>query len=427
MTYPETLSYLFSRLPMFHRVGSAAYKADLKNTLLLCELLGNPEKKFKSIHIAGTNGKGSSSHMLAAIFQSAGYKTGLYTSPHLVDFRERIRINGKMIGEDEVISFVEKYKNDFEKIDLSFFEWTVGLCFDFFAAEKVDIAIIETGLGGRLDSTNVITPELSLITNISLDHTNLLGTTVQEIAIEKAGIIKKDVPVVIGEFNDTTAQLFVQKAKKMNSKIYFASEISSVSLTSVTPSIQSLNVKIDGTEYKNLELDLTGIYQAKNIPGVLLSVSLMQKNGWKITNENVYSAIRNVKGMTGLAGRWEIINEKPLTICDVAHNEAGIKEIINQISKMSFHHLHFVLGMVNDKDVTGILSLLPKDATYYFCKASIPRALEADDLQAQALKAGLKGNAYDSVALALHSAQDAAGDSDLVFVGGSTFVVAEVV
>jgi dihydrofolate synthase/folylpolyglutamate synthase len=427
MNYPETLDYLFSRLPMFHRIGAAAYKADLKNTLQLCELLGHPEKKFRSIHIAGTNGKGSSSHMLAAIFQSAGYKTGLYTSPHLVDFRERIRINGKMIGTEEVISFVDKYKNDFEKIDLSFFEWTVGLCFDYFAREKVDIAIIETGLGGRLDSTNVIVPELSLITNISLDHTNLLGKTVEEIAVEKAGIIKQDVSVIVGEHSESTAGVFEQKAKAMNSEIYFASKISDVSVVKETSQSQTLNVKMNGEEYKNLEIDLTGIYQVKNIPGVLMTVQLMQKKGWKISNENIYSALAKVKVSTGLAGRWQILKEKPLTICDVGHNEAGISEIINQLSKMSFSHLHFVIGMVNDKDVTGILKLLPKDATYYFCKASIPRSLDAGELKSQAEKVGLSGDIYSSVSDALEAAQHSAGEKDLVFVGGSTFVVAEVV
>jgi len=428
MTYSDTLDYLFSRLPMFHRIGAAAYKADLKNTLLLCELLGHPEKKFNSIHVAGTNGKGSTSHMLAAIFQRAGYKTGLYTSPHLVDFRERIRINGKMIGHEEVISFVEKYKNDFEKIDLSFFEWTVGLCFDFFAKEKVDIAIIETGLGGRLDSTNVILPELSLVTNISLDHTNLLGKTVQEIATEKAGIIKEHVPVIIGEFNESTNHVFVQKAKEMGSDIYFASENTNVVSVNETPSFQSLDVTIEGVEeYKNLELDLTGIYQAKNIPGVLMAVWLMQTQGWKISKSNVYEALKIVKSMTGLSGRWQIIKEKPLTICDVAHNEAGIMEIVRQLSKMSFQHLHFVIGMVNDKDVSGVLGLLPKDATYYFCKAAIPRALEADELKNIAKQFSLKGDSYTSVAIALASAQNAAGENEVVFVGGSTFVVAEVV
>ncbi len=428
MTYPETLDFLFSRLPMFHRIGAAAYKADLKNTLQLCELLNHPEKKFKSIHIAGTNGKGSTSHMLAAIFQSAGFKTGLYTSPHLVDFRERIRINGKMIPEDVVTLFVEKYKSVFEKIDLSFFEWTVGLCFDYFTREKVEIAIIETGLGGRLDSTNVIVPELSLITNISLDHTNLLGKTVREIAAEKAGIIKKGVPVLIGEVNEEVNGIFIQRAKEMNSKIYIASENSNVITVGNTASIQTFDVKMNnGEEYNNLELDLTGNYQLKNIPGVLSAAGEMQRQGWKISKQNIYDALKNVKGLTGLSGRWQMIGEKPLTICDVAHNEAGIKEIISQLSRMSFKQLHFVLGMVNDKDVAGVLSLLPKNAIYYFCKAKIPRALETTELKSKADQFGLRGNAYRSVADALLAAQNAAADEDVVFVGGSTFVVAEVV
>jgi dihydrofolate synthase/folylpolyglutamate synthase len=432
MNYPETLDYLFSRLPMFHRIGAAAYKADLKNTLLLCEMLDHPEKKFKSIHIAGTNGKGSTSHMLAAIFQSAGYKTGLYTSPHLVDFRERIRINGQMIGKEDVISFVEKYKdgsNSYqnEKIELSFFEWTVGLCFDYFAREKVDIAIIETGLGGRLDSTNVINPELSLITNISLDHTNLLGKTVREIAIEKAGIIKKNIPVIIGESNEAVNDLFIKKAKETESKIYFASENTSVVEVNETPDFQALDVKINGvTEYKRLELDLTGIYQRKNISGVLMAASLMRNQGWNISHEDVTKALRSVKTLTGLEGRWQLIKQKPLTICDVAHNEAGIKEIVMQISKLSFRHLHFVLGMVNDKDISGVLALLPKHATYYFCKAAIPRAMEANELKNLAADFNLTGRTYNSVASAFVASQIAANENDLVFVGGSTFVVAEV-
>jgi len=427
MNYAETLDYLFSRLPMFHRIGAAAYKANLNNTLLLCELLDHPEKKFKSIHIAGTNGKGSTSHMLAAIFQSAGYKTGLYTSPHLVDFRERIRINGEMICVDEVISFVKKYKADFEKIERSFFEWTVGLCFDYFAKEKVDIAIIETGLGGRLDSTNVIIPELSLITNISLDHTNLLGKTVQEIAFEKAGIIKKDIPVIIGEFNEAVNHVFIQKANEMNSEIHFASENSKVILKNESDEFQLLNVELNGEDFNDLQLDLQGIYQSKNIPAVLLASQLMQSKGWKISKKAIYDALKQVKKMTGLSGRWQVINENPLTICDVAHNEAGIREIIRQLSRMSFEHLHFVLGMVNDKDVAGVLTLLPKDATYYFCKANIPRALPAVELRNKAEEFGLMGEVYTSVNEALFVAQQAAKNNDLVFVGGSTFVVAEVI
>ncbi|MEO8087813.1 MAG: folylpolyglutamate synthase/dihydrofolate synthase family protein [Bacteroidota bacterium] len=439
MGYPETLDYLFSQLPMYHRIGAAAYKADLKNTIQLCELLEHPENKFRSIHIAGTNGKGSTSHMLASILQSAGYKTGLYTSPHLKDFRERIKINGMMIPETEVIAFVEKYKSAFEKMELSFFEWTVGLCFEYFAREKVDIAVIETGLGGRLDSTNVITPEVSVITNISYDHMNLLGDTLEKIAVEKAGIIKAGVPVVISEEDSETSNVFMKFAEILNSPIYFPSRDSLVKLKSENADSQELDVEIDGAKFENLELDLLGNYQRKNVIGVLETIGQLQKLdpiatclpvgkvGWKISRENIYAGLKNVKQSTGLMGRWQRINEKPLTICDVGHNEAGINEVVRQLSKVPYNHLHFVIGMVNDKDITSVLALLPVDATYYFCKANIPRALEANELKEKAKRFGLNGESYDSVRSALQAAQAKAGDKDLVFVGGSTFVVAEVV
>jgi len=428
MNYSETLDYLFAQLPMYHRIGAAAYKANLDNTLALCKLLDHPETKFKSIHIAGTNGKGSSSHMLASIFQHAGYKTGLYTSPHLKDFRERIRINAKMIPEGEVISFVENYKNAFEKIELSFFEWTVGLCFDYFSREKVDIAVIETGLGGRLDSTNVIIPEVSLITNISFDHTNLLGNTLEQIAAEKAGIIKPGIPVVIGEENEMTKNVFIRRAGEIKSEIYFPSRNAEVNIKSENPGSQVMDVAMhDEINYPNLELDLTGHYQSKNIPGVLETVRQLRKNGWKISDENIYAGLKSVKKSTGLMGRWQRIGEKPLTICDVGHNEAGISEVVKQIAQTPHEHLHFVIGMVNDKDVSGVLSLLPSGATYYFCKAAIPRALDANELKRQAQTFGLNGESYPSVIEALKSARAAAGERDLVFVGGSTFVVAEVV
>ena len=427
MNFQETLGYLFSRLPMYHRIGAAAYKADLKNTIELCNQLGNPEKKFKSIHIAGTNGKGSTSHMLAAILQKAGYKTGLYTSPHLKDFRERIRINGSMIPENEVVAFVEKHRNDFERIELSFFEWTVGLCFDYFAREQVDIAVIETGLGGRLDSTNVITPELSVITNISFDHTNLLGKTLLEIAGEKAGIIKQSVPVVIGEEDQATRNVFIERAEKTNSPVYFASRDYEVSVKERHSGIQILDIKRkDGFMMQDLTLDLAGTYQLKNIPGVLEAVRVLQHQGWKITTENIREALQQVRLLTGLTGRWQQISENPLTICDVGHNEAGLMETVKQLSDMTFRHLHFVIGMVNDKDISSVLALLPADATFYFCRANIPRALDAIELKKQAEKAGLHGECYGSVSSALAAAQAKAGDKDLVFVGGSTFVVAEV-
>lgn len=411
---------------MYHRIGAAAYKADLKNTLALCELLHHPEKNFKSVHIAGTNGKGSTSHMLAAIFQSAGYKTGLYTSPHLVDFRERIRINGAMIPESEVVAFVEKYRTAFEKIELSFFEWTVGLCFDYFSGEEVDIAIVETGLGGRLDSTNVIIPEISVITNISLDHTNLLGKTLEEIATEKAGIIKEGVPVVIGEENDSTKTVFTKKAAAMHSPVSFPSGDSSVKIIKENADSMVIDVEVAGIPFPGLELDLTGNYQAQNIAGVIAAILQLQNQGWKISTEHIYTGLKNVKQVTGLMGRWQKISSQPLTICDVGHNEAGIREVVGQLGKIKFRHLHFVLGMVNDKDISSVLALLPKEATYYFCRAAIPRALDADVLRQQAEKFKLKGKNYSSVLSALKTAQSAASVNDLVFVGGSTFVVAEV-
>ena len=426
MTYSETLDYLYSRLPMYQRIGAAAYKADLKNTIFLCRILGNPESKFKSIHIAGTNGKGSSSHMLASVLQSAGYKTGLYTSPHLKDFRERIKINGVMIPEEEVISFVEKHKPDFEKTDLSFFEWTVGLCFDYFSKERVDIAVIETGLGGRLDSTNVIIPEVSLITNISYDHMNLLGNTLEKIAGEKAGIIKPGVPVVVSE-DDETSHVFIQRAEEMNSTIYFPSGRSMVRIIREDAGRMVLDIDIDDIHYHNLDLDLTGNYQSKNVLGVLQTIGVLQKQGWEISEKQIYSGLKKVKHSTGLMGRWQRISIQPITICDVGHNEAGIKEVIQQISKATHEHLHFVIGMVNDKDISAVLALLPSKATYYFCKAGIPRAMDANELKDKASSFRLFGQSYPSVMAALKAAQSAAGEKDLVFVGGSTFVVAEVV
>ena len=428
MNYSETLSYLYSQLPMYHRIGAAAYKADLKNTQILCEMLSHPEKKFKSIHIAGTNGKGSTSHMLAAILQSAGYKTGLYTSPHLKDFRERIRINGKMIAESVVVDFVHKHKAAFDEMELSFFEWTVGLCFDYFAREEVDIAVIETGLGGRLDSTNVIIPEVSLITNISLDHTNLLGKTLLEIAREKAGIIKKQIPVIIGEDNDATRAIFVDRAEQMQSMIFFPSVDTKVELVSGNPTGLVMDVYFSqGLVLKNLELGLAGNYQQKNIAGVLQAVLLLQQQGWNISREHIYEGLTNVRQLTGLMGRWQQISANPITICDVAHNEAGIREVVTQLRNIPYNKLHFVLGMVSDKDISSVLALLPGNSFYYFCRASIPRALEADELRQRAIEFGLTGHIYPSVRAALKAAQDAAQNGDLVFVGGSTFVVAEVV
>lgn len=431
MNYSETLDYLYTQLPMFQRIGSAAYKANLDNTLAICELLGNPEKKFRSIHIAGTNGKGSTSHFIASILQSAGLKVGLYTSPHLKDFRERIKINGVMIPEQYVVDFVEKHKNNFEKIQPSFFEMTVGLAFDYFASQKVDIAIIEVGLGGRLDSTNVISPLCSVITNISFDHSNLLGDTLEKIAAEKAGIIKSKTPVIIGELHAATSTIFIEKAKRNNAPIRFAAEqYKAFNVQHVYRDKLFLAMDILGPEQTvcyHLESELLGLYQQKNIPGVLSVIDLLNDLGFDISKKNVVEGIKNVVTHTGLLGRWQVLSESPFVVADCGHNEAGIKEVVDQIKATPHRHLHFVLGMVNDKDISTILGLLPKEASYYFCKANIPRALNADELAKQAQKKGLHGQIFESVNAALITAKKEAHPNDLVMVGGSTFTVAEVV
>lgn len=405
MNYQQTLDYLFQQLPMYQRVGNAAYKTDLQNTIELCEILDNPQHQFKSIHIAGTNGKGSTSHMLASILQEAGYKVGLYTSPHLKDFRERIKINGEMITEEEVINFVNRFKSQFEQINLSFFEWTVGLAFDFFAKQEVDIAVIETGLGGRLDSTNVVTPELSIITNIGLDHTQFLGDTLPQIALEKAGIIKINVPVIIGETQEDLQQLFIEKAKELSAPLVFA----------------------DKQELQLYDCDLKGLYQQKNIVTAICSINELQKKGWNITADNLIVGLQNVVNNTGLMGRWQILQENPRVVCDTGHNEAGITYITLQLKQETYNKLHIVFGVVNDKSISSVLKLLPKDAEYYFCQANIPRALNAKELYNQASEIGLKGTVFSSVNEALNQALIQAKKEDLVFVGGSTFVVAEVV
>lgn len=405
MNYPETLDYLFSQLPMYQRVGDAAYKANLDNTYRLSEILNHPEKQFKSVHIAGTNGKGSTSHMLAAVLQEAGYKVGLYTSPHLKDFRERIKINGEMISENDVIDFVKEYKHEFEKIQLSFFEWTVGLAFHYFAMQKVDVAIVETGLGGRLDSTNIVTPEVAVITNISMDHTQFLGDTLAKIAAEKAGIIKSTIPIVIGETQAEIKPVFIEKAKQLNAPIQFADE----------GLIQ---------EY---ESDLKGAYQQQNKKTVVATIQVLQELGWKIAENHIKQGLLNVVKNTGLMGRWQVLSKQPFTVCDTGHNEAGIKLILAQINQQSFRKLHFVLGVVNDKDITNILQLLSKNATYYFCQANIPRALEVSVLAEKAMAVGLSGTAFPTVEAAYQAAQKNATAQDMIFIGGSTFVVAEVV
>ncbi|MBL0256657.1 MAG: bifunctional folylpolyglutamate synthase/dihydrofolate synthase [Bacteroidetes bacterium] len=428
MNYKDTLDYLFAQLPMFHRIGAAAYKANLDNTHAICDFLDHPENKFRSVHIAGTNGKGSTSHMLAAILQSAGYKTGLYTSPHLIDFRERIRINGEMIPEKIVISFVEKYREQFEKIKPSFFEWTVGLAFDYFANEKVEIAVIETGLGGRLDSTNVIVPELSVITNIGWDHANLLGDSLIKIAKEKAGIIKQNIPVVIGEVQAETAQVFSDKAFEMNSSIVFAEILLKSQRKDIGNSNQQSFDIFSGKHllFENLVLDLPGLYQRKNIITVIETVLKLREAGYSIEDKHVREGLSAVRNLTGLMGRWQILSNAPLTICDVGHNEDGIHEVLNQLTLTPHDDLHFVFGVVNDKDISSILSLLPVNIKYYFCKANLPRALDAIELKNKAAGFGLNGLAYNSVAEAFHAAKTNAQEKDLIFIGGSTFVVAEV-
>jgi dihydrofolate synthase / folylpolyglutamate synthase len=428
MDYPQTLDYLLSKLPMYSRIGAAAYREDLTNTIHLLESIGNPEQKFRSVHIAGTNGKGSTSHMLAAIFQEAGYKTGLYTSPHLKDFRERIRINGKMIDEAAVVDFVHRIRPVSETIDPSFFEVTVAMAFDYFANNNVDIAIIEVGLGGRLDSTNVITPDLSVITNISYDHMNLLGDTLPAIAAEKAGIIKHHIPVVIGEHQPATAPVFEQKAEREQAPLSFADQHRYV--TDWKYGRHTLDVEIATNPVADIvewyTLDLAGIYQTRNLVTILESIHVLRSLGWKLEPPMVHRALRQVKKLTGLHGRWEIIHEHPDIVLDVAHNEAGIRQLLRQIEVTDHEELHLVVGFVKDKAIDKVLSLLPPEANYYFTRARIPRALPQEELAAQAAFAGLKGHSYPTVPEALQAAKAAAKPKDLIVVCGSIFVVGEV-
>ena len=428
MTYQETLTYLYEQLPMFTRIGSAAIKKDLTNTLALCEALNHPQTQFKSIHVAGTNGKGSTSHMLASILQEAGYKTGLYTSPHLIDFRERIKVNGEMISEQKVVDFVSKYQSLFEEIKPSFFEWTVALCFHHFAQEKVDIAIIETGLGGRLDSTNVIKPILSVITNIGWDHTDLLGDTLAKIAHEKAGIIKSEIPVIIGEHQEETFPVFMGKAKAEVSQITLAMQKINILYFNSSINHSAFDVQFQyGLYWKNVFCDLNGIYQERNIRTVLACLEPLRNSEFQINEQQVRDGLSFVKKNTGLMGRWQILGKDPLIICDTGHNVNGIEYVVKQISMQTFNHLHMVIGMVKDKDIAKVLNLLPKNATYYFTKANIPRALNETDLQAQAASFQLHGKSYTSVKIALDAAKATAKQNDLIFIGGSTFVVAEAV
>ncbi|RLD74728.1 MAG: bifunctional folylpolyglutamate synthase/dihydrofolate synthase [Bacteroidetes bacterium] len=429
MNYQQTLKYLFNSLPMFQRQGKAAYKANLDNTLALDAYFNHPHKQFKSIHVAGTNGKGSVSHMLASVLQEAGHKTGLYTSPHLNDFRERIRINGTEISENYVIDFVEQNKTFFEKMKPSFFEMSVALAFKYFADEKVDIAIIEVGMGGRLDSTNIISPELSIITNISKDHTQFLGNTIEKIAIEKAGIIKKDIPLVIGQSTKETKPIFINKAKELSTEIYFAEDNYHIDFALNTID-EKQNFQVYSDEklvYPNLKIDLLGVYQKFNLLTALQSIKLLQKKAFQIKEEHIYKGLSNIQKNTGLKGRWQIIGHNPRIICDTAHNEAGIQEVVNQIQSIPYKKLHMVIGMVNDKNIDKVLSLLPKEASYYFTRANIPRSLNENELMQKANEYNLKGVAISKVEDAFNLAKKEAGENDFIFIGGSTFVVAEVI
>ena len=428
MNYSETLNWMFNKLPMYQRIGASAYKADLNTTINIINYLDNPQDSFKSIHIAGTNGKGSTSHSLASVFQEAGYKTGLYTSPHLRDFRERIRINGKMIPENEVVDFIGKHKDKLEELELSFFEMTVAMAFDYFRKEKVDIAIIEVGMGGRLDSTNVIKPELCVITNISLDHVKFLGENEEQIAAEKAGIIKPEIPVVIGETQEGSKDVFIKTAKEKNSPIFFADKIMDCRKDSnYSLDYQQFDIYKNNESYlKELKYPLLGNYQKKNLATVICALDIL-RDSFKIEEKHIIDGLANVIKNTSLMGRWQVINKNPLAIADTGHNVAGINEVNRQLAETKYNKLHFVLSVVNDKDIDGILQLLPKEAEYYFCKADIPRGLSADILFEKATNSGLKGKVYESVRNAYSSALANAQEGDLVFVGGSNFTVAEVV
>jgi dihydrofolate synthase / folylpolyglutamate synthase len=429
MTYPQTLEFLFSQLPAYHRIGKAAYKSDLKNSITLDNYFRNPHLNYPSIHIAGTNGKGSVSHMIASVFQEAGFKTGLYTSPHLKDFRERIKVNGAMITEEEVIRFIEVNKSILESMKPSFFEMTVAMAFNYFAETKVDIAVIEAGLGGRLDSTNIISPVLSVITNIGHDHMDLLGNTFEEIAGEKAGIIKGNIPVVISETQTDTQNVFIRKARESDSPISFADQNFLCILEKYVKQNAgrryimtdlSTDCKIEG------EVFLGGDYQSKNLQAVFSAFDVL-KNRFEVSDKNLTEGIRKTVLSTGLYGRWQILSTSPLTICDTGHNKEGLEYVLDQLKGIPKSELHIVLGFVNDKDLKSVLPLFPTDAQYYFTKASIPRALNEISLKNEAERYGLKGDSFSDVASALNTARKMAKQSDLIFIGGSTFIVAEVI
>lgn len=405
MTYQDTLDWMFAQLPMYQRQGQSAFRKDLSNTIKFAAHLNHPENRFKSIHVAGTNGKGSTSHMLASILQEAGYKVGLYTSPHLKDFRERIKINGKVVSKQFVINFIKRHTSFFNENSLSFFEMTVGMAFDYFSKQKVDIAVIEVGMGGRLDSTNIITPQVSVITNIGFDHMQFLGNTLEAIAFEKGGIIKPNIPVVIGETQNETTAVFKTLAKHHKASIVFA----------------------DTQETKTYNSDLKGSYQSKNIVTVVQTVKQLQKQGYHISETHIKQGLLSVVKNTGLMGRWQTLQDNPKVVCDTGHNKDGLMYVMNQLSKEDFNTLHIVFGVVNDKDLSSIIELLPKNATYYFCKPDIPRGMDANELKNELNGFGLIGEAYNSVNEAYKKALAQAASNDFIFIGGSTFVVAEII
>ena len=430
-TYDEVINYLYDHLPYYQRSGQAAYKDSLDNTIALDVMFDHPHQNFKSVHVAGTNGKGSVSHMLASILMESGYKTGLYTSPHLKDFRERIQINGEKIEKKFIVEFVSEFLslNSTKGLEPSFFELTVMMAFDYFSKNKPDIAIIEVGLGGRLDSTNIITPELSVITNISLDHTYLLGDTLGKIALEKAGIIKRKIPVIIGESHPQTSLIFKGVATELSAPLSFADQNFKVGVGLLSQDNRQIFTVRKGEKviYQNLRLDLMGIYQTKNICTVIAAVEQLRDQGWIIPESTLRNGLEKVCENTGLMGRWQVIGAKPRIICDTGHNEGGMREVVTQISQTPYKKLHFIIGMVNDKDIAGVLNLLPRDAIYYFTKAAIPRALDENQLMKMAAFFNLHGKSFPSVAEALGSARLNADKDDLIFIGGSTFIVAEAI
>ena len=426
MEYGEVIRYLYDMLPMYQRIGNSAIKKDLKNTRKLCKALDHPQEKFKSVHVAGTNGKGSSSHMLASILARAGYKTGLYTSPHLKHFTERIKVNGQPVSESYIVEFVESVKPLIGQIKPSFFELTVVMAFDYFAREEVDIAVIEVGLGGRLDSTNVVIPEISLITNISYDHQEMLGETLEEIAAEKGGIIKKKVPVVIGEKEKETSSVFTKLARKRKSPLVFASE--RYKIESIGMGTNGHQIEVDDFEKEDpltYFLETPGLTQLKNIPGVLSVINILKDKGYNIPLEDVKYGIEHYQKLTGLKGRWQILNTRPKVIADIAHNQAGLENIVKQLKNLEKGKLYCILGFMKEKHIAQILPLFPKDAEYIFCQANVPRAMDAKWLALQAALYHIDGRVIPDVNTALKELLEKAGEEDVIFVGGSTFVVAE--